>query len=67
MKISVLLNPDTVEGSIEQVLSSAKMTLVQRKLLAEAASSNHTLSEQERVLIGRIFYGVRHELITLVD
>jgi hypothetical protein len=55
-----------LEGLVEQILFSRKITRVEESRLISALSQN-SLAEEQRALIHRVLYGLRHGLLQVVD
>lgn len=60
-------NQVTIEEIVAQILMDRTITYTDQQLLRFVLLRDETLNEQERTLIDRIFYGVRHGLLSLVD
>ena len=57
----------SIEELVAQILMHRRITYTDQQLLRFALLSDEALNEQERTLIDRVFYGVRHGLLSLVD
>jgi hypothetical protein len=57
----------SIEELVAQILMHRRITYTDQQLLRFALLSDETLNEQERILIDRVFYGVRHGLLSIVD
>jgi hypothetical protein len=57
----------SIEELVAQILMHRRITYTDQQLLRFALLSDETLNEQERTLIDRVFYGVRHGLLSIVD
>jgi hypothetical protein len=56
-----------IEELVAQILMDRKISYTDQQLLKSALLFGNALDEQERTLIDRIFYGVRHGLLHLVE
>ncbi|HEY9822286.1 MAG TPA: hypothetical protein V6D35_16175 [Candidatus Sericytochromatia bacterium] len=56
-----------IEELIAQILMNRKITYTEQLRLRFALLSEDTLDEKERTLIDRVFYGVRHGLLRVVE
>lgn len=56
-----------IEELVAQILVNRRITHRDQYLLKYALLFEETLDEQERTLIDRVFYGVRHGLLKLVE
>jgi hypothetical protein len=56
-----------IEELIAQILMDRKITYTEQLRLRFALLSEDTLDEKERTLIDRVFYGVRHGLLRVVE
>ncbi|MFB8788371.1 MAG: hypothetical protein U7123_05850 [Potamolinea sp.] len=56
-----------VEELIGEILMYRQITCTEQLLLRYALLCDHSMSETERTLIDRVFYGVRHGLLRIVD
>jgi hypothetical protein len=57
----------SIEELVAQILMHRRITYTDQQLLRFALLSDETLNEQERILIDRVFYGVRHGLLSLAE
>ncbi|MBW4545450.1 MAG: hypothetical protein KME25_13525 [Symplocastrum torsivum CPER-KK1] len=57
----------SIEELVAQILMHRRITYTDQQLLRFALLRDETLNEQERTLIDRVFYGVRHGLLSIVD
>ncbi len=57
----------SIEELVAKILMHRRITYTDQQLLRFALLSDETLNEQERTLIDRVFYGVRHGLLSIVD
>ena len=51
---------------VTQVLSSRRISVVDQQLMSSLLAQDN-LNDEERTLIERVFYGVRHGLLKVVD
>lgn len=56
-----------IEELVAQILMDRKISYTDQQLLKSALLFGNALDEQERTLIDRVFYGVRHGLLHLVE
>lgn len=54
-----------IEELVAQILMDRKISYTDQLLLKSALLFGNALDEQERILIDRVFYGVRHGLLRL--
>ena len=54
-----------IEELVAQILMDRKISYTEQLLLKSALLFGNALDEQERTLIDRVFYGVRHGLLRL--
>lgn len=57
----------SIEELVAQILIHRKITYTDQLLLRYVLLSEETLDEQARTLLDRVFYGVRHGLLSLVE
>jgi hypothetical protein len=57
----------TLEEFVEQILMERKITSREHLVLRYTLLSEQRLNEQERTLIDRVLYGVRHGLLRIVE
>lgn len=57
----------SVEEIITQILTNRTITHTEQLLLRYVLLVEATLDEQSRTLIERVFYGVRHGLLRIVE
>jgi hypothetical protein len=57
----------SIEELVAQILLERRVTYTDQQILRLALIVNEELDEQERTLIDRVFYGVRHGLLTVVE
>jgi hypothetical protein len=57
----------SIEELVAQILIERRVTHTDQQLLMRALLSEDALDEKERTLIDRVFYGVRHGLLRLVE
>jgi hypothetical protein len=55
-----------LEDLVEQILFSRKITRIEESRLVSALSQN-ALAEEQQALIHRVMYGLRHNLLQVVD
>ncbi|MDY6786161.1 MAG: hypothetical protein SW833_27045 [Cyanobacteriota bacterium] len=60
-----MMNASIIEIAA-QILSSRSISRYQHSVMSNKLS-NGELSEQEQILVRRVFYGVRHGLLKTVD
>lgn len=66
MTAQVFLNSKNIEELVSQIMLSRRISRSDQQRLMLAKSKN-TLGEEEQALINRIFYGVRHGLLRIVE
>lgn len=57
----------SVEERVAKILLEQKITSTDRRVLWRTLLCNDVLDEEEVILIERVFYGMRHGLLQLVD
>jgi hypothetical protein len=57
----------TLEEFVEQILMERRITSREHLVLRYTLLSEERLNEQERTLIDRVLYGVRHGLLRIVE
>ncbi|MGB5963467.1 MAG: hypothetical protein WBG73_22715 [Coleofasciculaceae cyanobacterium] len=67
MSNRLLLSQDSLEELIVKIYTDCTITYTQELLLRYILLTEETLDEQLRTLIKRIFYGVRHGLLKIVE
>ncbi|MEO8893629.1 MAG: hypothetical protein ABI417_19250 [Coleofasciculaceae cyanobacterium] len=67
MPSRLLSSQDSVEELIAQIFINCTITYTEQLLLQYVLLTEETLDEQLRTLIKRIFYGVRHGLLQVVE
>lgn len=67
MSSRLLSSQDSVEELIAQVFTNLTITYTEQLSLRSVLLTEETLDEQSRTLIKRIFYGVRHGLLKIVE
>lgn len=67
MSTQVLSSQVSIEELVAQILVERKVTYLDQQLLTFALLFRDELDEKERTLIERVFYGVRHGLLSLVE
>lgn len=65
--MSVTLNQSNIEDLTIQILINRCLTPSDQHFLNYALLDKDTLKENERILIERVFYGIRHGLIQILD
>jgi hypothetical protein len=63
----VFLSQISIEELVAQILVNRRITYRDQFVLKCALLFEETLDEQERTLIDRVFYGVRHGLLKIVE
>lgn len=56
-----------LEHLLEQILFSRKITRAEERRLISVLSTQGSLNEEQQAMIQRVFYGLRHGLLKLVD
>ena len=67
MSAQVLSSQVSIEELVAQILVERKVSYREQQLLTCALLFRDELDEKERTLIERVFYGVRHGLLSLVE
>lgn len=67
MPSRLLSSQDSVEELIVKIYTNCTITSTEQLLLRYVLLTEETLDEQLRTLIKRIFYGVRHGLLEVVE
>lgn len=67
MLAQIFLSPSTIEELITQVLMERQLRRSDQLLLKRALLDEAQLNEEEQILIDRVFYGVRHGLLKIVE
>jgi hypothetical protein len=67
MSVQALTSQVSVEELVAQILMHRRVTPIDQQQLKMALSYKDALNEQEQTLIDRVFYGVRHGLLRIVD
>jgi hypothetical protein len=67
MSLQLFSSSVSIEELVAQILMERRVTSLDQQLLRWALLSKEALDEQERTLIDRVFYGVRHGLLTVVE
>lgn len=57
----------SIEELVAQILMYRKITYTEQLILKRALLAKDALDEKERTLIDRVFYGVRHGLLKVVE
>ena len=57
----------SIEELVAQILIDRKITYTDQLLLRYVLLSEETLDEQAQTLLDRVFYGVRHGLLRIVE
>lgn len=67
MSAQVFSSQLSIEELVAQILLERQVTPTEQQLLRYALIFGDELDEKERTLIERVFYGVRHGLLSLVE
>lgn len=67
MSSQVLMPLINIEELVSEILMYRQITYTEQLLLRYVWLSDNSLSETDRTLIERVFYGVRHGLLTILD
>jgi hypothetical protein len=67
MSVQAFTSQVSVEELVAQILMHRRVTPIDQQQLKMALSYKDALNEQEQTLIDRVFYGVRHGLLRIVD
>jgi hypothetical protein len=67
MSIPISPTPFTVEELVTRILIHRKVTRTDQQLLKFFLLYGEELDEQEKTLIDRVLYGIRHGLLQVVD
>ncbi len=67
MSAQVFAPQISIEELVAKILMYRKVTCTDQLLLRWAVLFKDALNEQEQTLIDRVFYGVRHGLLKIVD
>lgn len=67
MSSQVLMPLVNIEELVSEILMYRQITYTEQLLLRYVLLSDNSISETDRTLIERVFYGVRHGLLTIVD
>lgn len=67
MSTKILVVPTNIEELVAQILMYRRVTRTEQLILKYTLLYKEELNEQEKTLIDRIFYGVRHGLLKLVE
>lgn len=67
MSVQTFTSQVNIEELVAQILMHRRVTHLDQQRLKMALSYKNTLDEQEQTLIDRVFYGVRHGLLSIVD
>ena len=67
MSAQLFLSSISIEELVAQILMERRVTYTEQQILKWALLAKDELDEQQRTLIDRVFYGVRHGLLTLVE
>lgn len=57
----------SIEEHVAKILMERRVTYTDQQILQLALVSQQELDEQDRTLIDRVFYGVRHGLLRVVE
>lgn len=67
MSVQMFSSPISIEELVAQILMYRKVTYTDQQLLKRVLLTEATLGEKERTLIDRVFYGIRHGLLKVVE
>ncbi|MEW6495891.1 MAG: hypothetical protein AB1589_25725 [Cyanobacteriota bacterium] len=67
MSAQILSSQLCIEELVAQILMERKVTSTEQQILRCALLYADELDETERTLIDRVFYGVRHGLLRIVE
>lgn len=67
MQFQAPAHPLGIEQLIEQVLSSRRLTRAEAQWFNSLLATQEALSEDQHVLVQRVLYGLRHNLLQLTD
>jgi hypothetical protein len=67
MSSQIISSQVSLEEIIAQIFTNRTITYTEQLLLRYILLTEETLDEQLRTLIERVFYGVRHGLLTIVE
>ncbi|MBE9128080.1 MULTISPECIES: hypothetical protein [unclassified Coleofasciculus] len=67
MSAEVVVVQTNIEELVAQILMYRRVTRTEQFILKYTLLYKEELNEQEKTLIDRIFYGVRHGLLKLVE
>lgn len=67
MQISAFLPQVNIEEFVSEILLSRQVTRMDEQLLMWAMLIKDSLDEGERTLINRVFYGIRHGLLRVIE
>lgn len=67
MSAQILSSPLCIEELVAQILMERRVTSTEQQILRCALLYADELDETERTLIDRVFYGVRHGLLRIVE
>lgn len=56
-----------IEDLVAQILLSRKITVIEQQQLMCAMLIKEVLDEEEQTLIERVFYGIRHGLLRVIE
>lgn len=56
-----------LKSLLEQILFSRQITRAEERRLLAVQSHQNLLSEEQQAMLQRVFYGLRHGLLKLVD
>ena len=65
--MKVLLPHTTIEDLVTQILMNRCLTHSDQLFLKWALLDKESLKEHERILIERVFYGIRHGLLHIIE
>ena len=67
MSAQVFAPQVSIEELVAQILMYRRISHTDQQLLRSALLSKHALNEKDKTLINRVFYGVRHGLLKIVE
>lgn len=67
MSAQILSSHLCIEELVAQILMERKVTFTEQQILRNVLLYADELDETERTLIDRVFYGVRHGLLKIVE
>lgn len=67
MPAQIFSSQVSIEELVTRILVERRLTYTEQQILMLALLSKESLDEQERTLIERVFYGVRHGLLQVIE